>query len=327
MVNFNDPVVFAQDCAVVTRLWHAIAGLYIWEFFTTLDYEWSVIRRNRPYRWTIWVYSLTRLTTLLTLIENLIVLNISKPINCQVWVTFELLFAHTTVAAASLLIVLRVNAIWNRNKIVYVITMGTWVTNLACLIRGVVLLRSVWSPVSNFCMTTNTMVIKLNWIVSLSTDTILLLIMLLTLFHWRHERGGMSNLCRFLWTQGLIWLLLATIAYIPPVVFLSLNLNAPFNMMFQIPAQVTLSIAATRIYRSLTDFPSYCVSVTVSTPKGRGLSASGSNQTYVAPIRFNQMEVSVHVESEQNSEKEGDHYDTCVITAGSLHDKPEELSI
>ena len=26
-----------------------------WEFVTTLDYEWSVIRGHRPYRWTIWV--------------------------------------------------------------------------------------------------------------------------------------------------------------------------------------------------------------------------------------------------------------------------------
>ena len=26
-----------------------------WEFVTTLDYEWSAIRRHRPFRWTIWV--------------------------------------------------------------------------------------------------------------------------------------------------------------------------------------------------------------------------------------------------------------------------------
>jgi hypothetical protein len=26
-----------------------------WEFVTTLDYEWSVIRRHRPFGWTIWV--------------------------------------------------------------------------------------------------------------------------------------------------------------------------------------------------------------------------------------------------------------------------------
>jgi hypothetical protein len=29
--------------------------LLSWEFLTTLDFEWSVIRGNRPYRWTIWV--------------------------------------------------------------------------------------------------------------------------------------------------------------------------------------------------------------------------------------------------------------------------------
>jgi hypothetical protein len=26
-----------------------------WEFLTTLDHEWDVIRGHRPYRWTIWV--------------------------------------------------------------------------------------------------------------------------------------------------------------------------------------------------------------------------------------------------------------------------------
>ena len=29
--------------------------IFSWEFFTTLDYEWSVIRGRREYRWTIWV--------------------------------------------------------------------------------------------------------------------------------------------------------------------------------------------------------------------------------------------------------------------------------
>jgi hypothetical protein len=31
-----------------------------WEFFTTLDYEWSFFRRHRPFRWTIWVGSNAR---------------------------------------------------------------------------------------------------------------------------------------------------------------------------------------------------------------------------------------------------------------------------
>jgi hypothetical protein len=31
------------------------SSLSRWEFFTTLDYEWRVIRGRLPYRWTIWV--------------------------------------------------------------------------------------------------------------------------------------------------------------------------------------------------------------------------------------------------------------------------------
>ena len=27
-----------------------------WEYVTTLDFEWSVIRRHQRYRWTIWVH-------------------------------------------------------------------------------------------------------------------------------------------------------------------------------------------------------------------------------------------------------------------------------
>ena len=28
---------------------------FSWEFFTTLDYEFDIIRGRRPYAWTIWV--------------------------------------------------------------------------------------------------------------------------------------------------------------------------------------------------------------------------------------------------------------------------------
>lgn len=33
-----------------------------WEYFTTLEYEWKIIRRRLPYRWTIWVRNDRRFT-------------------------------------------------------------------------------------------------------------------------------------------------------------------------------------------------------------------------------------------------------------------------
>jgi len=237
----------------LVKLWHTVDGLYIWEFITTLDYEWSVIQGRRPYRWTIWIHSLTRVAALLAVIVNMIGFDAASPINCQAWVTSEVLFAYIAVAGASLLIVLRTIAIWNRDKIVSLIAMCIWWTNIGFLIHSTVKLRSSWVPVANTCSVLNTDSSKYNITISLSTDVILFTAMLVGLFRLRLGAGTLG-LGRLLWTQGVIWCLLATMAQLPAAVFIFLNLNPPFNLMFQTPAMVALIIAATRIYRSLTDF-------------------------------------------------------------------------
>jgi len=84
MVDLNNPVINEQVNRMVAMLWHTVDGFYIWEFFTTLDYEWSVIRGRRPYRWTIWVYSLTRVAALLTVILDMVHLDVTGYFDCQV---------------------------------------------------------------------------------------------------------------------------------------------------------------------------------------------------------------------------------------------------
>ncbi|KAH9954853.1 hypothetical protein BC827DRAFT_921768 [Russula dissimulans] len=308
MVNSNGPNVIPRDFFTAVKLWHTVYGLYIWEFFTTLDYEWSVIRRHRPYRWTIWLYSLTRVATLVSAIIVIVGFDTSRPINCQLWVTFSLIFAYTAVSTASLLIVLRVNAIWNKNRTVYAISMSAWVANVSCLINATVRLRGTWSVTDNSCTPLNTSVNKLNAIVSFCTDLLLLLIMLIGLLRWRYRigQGITSSLTRFLWTQGLVWIFIVTIAYVPSVILLLFNLNPTLDMMLQTPTLITLSIAATRMYRSLADFGSR--DIVISIPRTSGLTPRDSNRTYVAPIRFNRMEGSTTAKnSEENSAEQGDH--------------------
>ncbi|KAI9433440.1 hypothetical protein F5148DRAFT_1372202 [Russula earlei] len=224
MANYHDPTVIAQhffdlSTGTVAKFWHVVDGLYIWEFFTTLDYEASVIQGRRPYRWTIWLYSLTRVATLMAVVMSMIGFDVTTPINCQLWIISELTFSYTAIAAASMLIVIRVIAIWNRNRVVSVIAICTWATNIAALIRSIVLLRSVSSHVNDTgtCYLSNTLASKLNLMTSLAADIVLLLIMLVGLLRWRLQEGGMPNIARFLWTQGLIWLLIATFSYVPTV--------------------------------------------------------------------------------------------------------------
>lgn len=49
------PVSLSGDICLSNRSYNPIFPICSWEFFVNLDYEWSVIRGRRPYRWTIWV--------------------------------------------------------------------------------------------------------------------------------------------------------------------------------------------------------------------------------------------------------------------------------
>ncbi|KAF8487402.1 hypothetical protein DFH94DRAFT_26034 [Russula ochroleuca] len=253
MVNYNDPATVAKDSEAVVKLWHLMDGVYIWEFLTTLDYEWDVIRGHRPYRWTIWVYSLARVNTLLSVIFNIIGFDVTSEINCQVWVTFFAIFSSLAFISATLLIVLRVIAVWNKAKIIFVIAMAIWLTEISSFLLGTIRLRAKWSPEANTCIMGNFDSTKYSSITSFSSDLALLLIMLIGLLRLRREGGGAFALGRTLWKQGLIWLLLATIAEVPPVVLLILNLNLPLVIITQSPGMIIVTIAATRLYRSLTN--------------------------------------------------------------------------
>ncbi|KAH9978391.1 hypothetical protein BJV74DRAFT_798427 [Russula compacta] len=218
MVNFQDPAIVASYSSITDMLWHTMTGLFVWEFIITLDYEWSIFRGRRPYRWTVWMYSITRVATLLAMVV----------------ITFHIFLSNLAFATASLLIVLRIIAIWNRQMVIVAISIGVWVINVAFLIQGVVRNihlqpRSFWLPAQGTCATLNLQSCKPTVISVAVTDFILLLIMLLGLLRLRLDGGTLLGLGRILWKQvgprqfslgiavsGIVWLLVATVAEVPP---------------------------------------------------------------------------------------------------------------
>jgi len=128
-----------------------------------------------------------------------------------------------------------------------------WGANAALFICFVARLRSSWSPIQQTCTVTNPPSSKPNLIALPVTDISLLLIMLVGLLRLRGNGVGIVGLARVLWRQGIIWLLLALAFEVPPMVFIILDLNGPFNYMFELPAWITMAVAATRMYRSLVD--------------------------------------------------------------------------
>jgi len=235
----------------------AVDGLYVWEFFINLGYEWSVIKGRRPYRWTIWIYSAVRFITLMAVIAGSVTSILAIPTHCKVWTIFQFGFGYMTFSLSSLLIILRIIAIWNKNKFVVAFAVAVWLTTNSFFIRGITQIRSEWSPDDLACGEPNTESNKLAITAMPVTDIALLLIMLIGLLRIRYRGGGKFSVGRLLWKQGVIYLLVATIAEIPPAVFILLDLNPVFNIMFLVPSLIAMSIAATRMYRSLADFVYY----------------------------------------------------------------------
>jgi hypothetical protein len=233
------------------------------------------------------------MSTLLAVILNMVNFDTTNPINCQVWVTSEVSFAYLAFVSSSLLIVLRIIAIWNKAKIIIAIAMSIWVTDILLFISGTIRLRSTWSPEALTCVVDNIESTKPAIICSLVSDIGLLLIMLIGLLPLR---GGAFALGRKLWKQGLIWLLLATVAEVPPTVLVILDLNVSLNLISQTPSMIIVTIAATRVYRSLTNIYSSDISHEIPRRNGHAVSEMWPRSL---PIPLNRVEVAVHTESDQ----------------------------
>ncbi|KAF8498166.1 hypothetical protein F5888DRAFT_1803088 [Russula emetica] len=140
----------------------------------------------------------------MAIVLNMVSFDNTTKINCQAEATMNVFFAYVAFGSASLLIVLRVIAIWNKERIIVLIAMGVWLADVAFLIYGSARIRSVWSDESNSCVLLNPQSNKIN-IVSLVSD----LIMLVGSLRLRHGFGEFG-LGRIVWNQGRWWRFLLT---------------------------------------------------------------------------------------------------------------------
>ncbi|KAI9436255.1 hypothetical protein H4582DRAFT_464758 [Lactarius indigo] len=250
MTDWQSPAVITADYFAFVKLVHVMTGIFIWEFVVYLEFEYSFFTGKRKFRPSFLLYLGTRWFPLFVIIDALVGLDSVNRINCQAIVTFGFLFSHLSIISASALIVLRIAAIWGLNKIAMSIASITWLVHTGSLIHSVAVVRATWS--GGICKL-NPSETRTNIPVALITDLVLLVLMLIGLLRWEnaHQRGGVWWL---LYTQGLVWMVFLVVAEALITVFVLLNLNDPMNKMFQIPALITMTICASRMYRGLADY-------------------------------------------------------------------------
>jgi len=323
MVNLHSSARSPEVGLAFMRLWHVLGGIYFWEFISTLDYEWKVFRGHLPYRWTIWIYFLARVACLLGVILNTFGLDTTGHINCQLWVSFLASFFCTSLAFSSLLIVLRIIAIWNKNKVITVASIGIWVFGVAFHINATVRVRSHWDPQVLNCLSISTERGVVGLVPTIFADVALLLIMLVGLLLLRRSGGGMFGLTPILWRQGLIWMSVALASEIPPAVVACLSTNSQFTNLILMPGLIIMTIAATRMHRSLVDYASGFPDVVSRRGNAKlsisGVSFSKTKRVKAASLSPAQIEVAVHTDFLQHTTTQMNDHESYITTLASDH--------
>ncbi|KAH9034494.1 hypothetical protein EDB85DRAFT_1947641 [Lactarius pseudohatsudake] len=104
--SYAGPV--AAQLFVTVKLVHVFGGIYIWEWISTVQFEWEVFTGRRRFRWSFVAYELCRTLCLASITITLIAgFNLLHHFNCEAWFRALLVFSYFSIAFSSLLILLR----------------------------------------------------------------------------------------------------------------------------------------------------------------------------------------------------------------------------
>ncbi|KAH8103103.1 hypothetical protein BXZ70DRAFT_905744 [Cristinia sonorae] len=268
MPNWMSPQELAKDAAAFDRLMHALLGLYIWEFVTSLDFDWDYITGKKKFKWPLVFYFANRYCLLFALIGIAVALNVTEEVNCQALYTYNQIFGNASIGLASINLSLRTMAVWSQALYIViplvVVILGHW----SLLLHGI-LLKAEWIPGQGCAITqTNNTLLAASFIYSMAFDfTVLTLsgVKLAFAMPGRRASGSPSRLMQLIFNDGLIYFAIAFLANLLATIFMLLNLNPVMSIIANVPAAIASSIVACRAVRRLANYQTSGVEVFQST--------------------------------------------------------------
>lgn len=256
MPDWKSPAELQIDAAVFTKFMHALLGLYAYEWFISLGFDWDFISGKKRFRWPMVFYFAGRYLLLFAMIGIAIALDTTTEIDCQTLYTFNQIAGNAAVGLASINLSIRTIAVWSQNKFIVgflvLVILGHW----ALILQGVLLTATWVDPVGCVITSTNTKILVATFVYSMCFDLIVLVLNAYKLFgvNSKSQAFGSSRIARLIFEDGLIFFIIAFLANLLATVFMVLNLNAIMSVIFNVPAAVASTIVASRVVRRLTNF-------------------------------------------------------------------------
>ncbi|KAF8580397.1 hypothetical protein K439DRAFT_1662805 [Ramaria rubella] len=254
MTNWNDPATVQHQSVIFGNVIHFVTGVYAWEIAVNIRFDWSIISGKRRFRWPMVLYFACRYLMLFALVGILIALNATSELNCQALYTFNQFAGNAAIGLASTLFMLRTIAVWHRSYYatvpLVIICLGQW----AILLRGMTQVIAVWNPIANQCVVTASgkTFLDLIYFYTMSFDLTVLILTSIGLY----LSPARFSLWKLLFSDGIIFFIVATVSNTFPAVFIALNLNAVMNIMFTAPAAGVAAIFSCRSFVRVTTYSS-----------------------------------------------------------------------
>jgi len=228
---------------------HVLIGIYVWEWFSSLHFDWLYISGKRRWSYTIIPYFLNRYCLLFTFIGLAIALNVSTEINCQALYTFNQAMGNMCVGLAAMNLAIRCMAIWGYDNRVRFLLGAMILAHWVVLIDGVTLQAS-WVPGSGCVITNiNTKLVLICYTLAMAID---FTTMILTLYRLVYAADSpKSELADRVLNDGGMYFAIACIVNAVAIVFIVLNLNPILAIIAEVPATTIATVAATRTIRHL----------------------------------------------------------------------------
>lgn len=257
MVKWNTEEVIQMDSMIFLKFMHALLGLYLWEFFISLDFDWAVMTGKTRFRWPLIFYFAGRYLLLFALIGIAVALDTPSEINCQALYAFNQLAGNAAVGLASINLSFRTVAIWSQNIWLVILLVLAIIGHWSLILQGI-LLTAVWRPGVGCTITySDTTILAATFIYSMCFDFVVMCLSAYKLA-WTPMRNGTNaaptRLSRMLFSDGLIYFFIAFGSNVIATTMMVLDLNAIMSVIFNVPAAIASTIVASRVVRRLTNF-------------------------------------------------------------------------
>ncbi|KAL0066145.1 hypothetical protein AAF712_006769 [Marasmius tenuissimus] len=246
-IDWHSAHMMTRNADSFSKLLHAFVGLYLWEWFNSLDFEYKLITGRHKFKWPLGddqvFYFLNRYALLGVCIGFMVFLDTKiEASNCEAMYIFIQAMGSLSMGLACVNLAIRTIAIWKNDRhvvvVLTVIILGHW----ALILRDIPIVRAKWDGDQGCIFIDNEHnLVTGMYVYAMGIDFI---VMCLMAYKTGIQLNNRTRLIKILVVDGVLYFIIAFLVNLMGVVFSALNLNPIMSVIGVVPATMISTVSS-----------------------------------------------------------------------------------